>query len=231
MSTLRPSLRDEILRELDNTSFGKDLFDLKFHEDGFLICVNFIPNENFSFKTKEIENSRNPREQYLSLESPGQFTLEAEEFKHETFGNSRNRILSWAHRIEADIKASNPIDSSYDEIRDQILSQFKQYESDGNIHFTKEEKDTIHESLNELKSKMEALYKEKDATQHQLNLMKQQITKLTESIEILDKRTWVLAAANRVINIFKEVKAAVGEVKTITNDISKLIPQNTDESD
>jgi hypothetical protein len=48
--------------------------------------------------------------------------------------------------------------------------------------------------------------------------------KLKDSIEILDKRTWMLAAVNRILNICKEVRAAVGEVKSLTKDIGNLLP-------
>ena len=54
--------------------------------------------------------------------------------------------------------------------------------------------------------------------------MKDQIRRLKEGIEILDKRTWFLAAANRIINIFKEVRAAVGEVQALTKDFDNLLP-------
>lgn len=228
MITLRPSLKDDILRELDNTSFGKDLFVLEFQKNDYLINVSFIPNSAFSFKAKEVQNNSNPREQYLSIEAPGQWTLEPEEFQHESFGHARGRITSWALRIEADFKSSQPIDENFEKLRDEIISQFDHYNQNGGNHFSEEEKSTIHSSIDELKEKMEKLYTEKDATNQQLNIMRQQINKLTESIEILDKRTWVLAAANRVINIFKEVKAAVGEVQALTSDINKLIPQETE---
>lgn len=59
--------------------------------------------------------------------------------------------------------------------------------------------------------------------------MKNQIKQLKDSIDILDKRTWVLASANRVLNIFKEVKAAVGEVTAITKDFNNLLPDLSEE--
>jgi hypothetical protein len=82
-----------------------------------------------------------------------------------------------------------------------------------------------------LQEKLEELFKDRHAKQKQINMMKEQIQKLKEGIKVLDKRTWALAAANRVINIFKEVRAAVGEIKEITRDFNNLLPDLSGETD
>ena len=231
MINLRPSLREDILRDLDNNHFGKGIFNLRFQEEDFLIYVEFLPNRKFSLKLIDSTDKSNPKENYTTIESPGQWILEPEEFCYENFGQAKSRIASWAHRIEADFKASKPDDGTYQDLREQILSQFKKYEAREGEYFSEKEKIDVHATLEELKKKIESLYKEKEATNQQLNLMRQQINKLNEGIEILDKRTWLMAAANRVINIFKEVKAAVGEVNILTNDINKLLLQETGNTD
>lgn len=231
MVTIRPALKEEILRDLDNTPFGKDLFKIEIQKDDYLLHLSYIPKKGFSFTLKELKEKRANRFNFITIEAPGQWMLEPEEFELENFGQARSRISSWARRIEDDYRASLPGFNDLEDFRSQIITEFEKTFKGEGIHFSKEEKENVESSLETIQEKIEKLYKEKDASKHQINIMKQQISKLKESVDILDKRTWVLAAANRVINIFKEVKSAVGEVKTITKDFNNLLPSSTENNE
>lgn len=230
MITLRPALKEEILQTLDNTSFGKDLFNVNLQNADYLIQVIFIPNGNFIFTIKEIQDPKTNK-YFNSFESPGDWKLEEEIFEHEQFIHAKNRIHTWANRIEQDYKANLPNYSGLEELRQKILNDFATIGNQKEIHFSDEDKEGITKKLNDLENKIETLFNEKEATRHQINLMKQQISRLKESVKVLDKRTWLLAAANRIINIFKEVKAAVNEVTAITKDFQTLLPQETTDNE
>lgn len=224
MYTIRPSVKEQILRELDNTPFGKDLFEVKIQEEDYLISVTYLPKKNFNFVLKELTESKNVRNKFLTLEAPGDWTLEQEEFEHEHFQPGRNRIIHWARRIEEDYKASLSRPENYETIRSQLFEGFDKKSIPEGERFSNEEKEKMDHRLSDLQDKMEKLYNKENATNHQLGLMRQQIRRLKDSIEILDKRTWILAAANRVLNIYKEVRAAVNEVKVLTSEIDNLLP-------
>ena len=223
MVTVRPALRTEILRELDDTPFGKDLFDIEIQKDDALVRVTFIPKTQFSFSLKELKESVGNRYFFATFEAPGQWMLEIEEFQHENFAQARGRIRQWARRIEDDYVAEKPNFEGLEELRKKIVDEFDASKIPEGERFTDEEKEAQDHRLDELQEKIEKLYKDKHAERGQINLMKDQIKKLKESIDILDKRTWVLAAANRILNICKEVRAAVGEVKALTKDFDNLL--------
>jgi hypothetical protein len=224
METVRPALRNAILRELDNTPFGKDLFDVKLQQEDFLIKITYIPNLRFTFVIKKLAEPVAPRYYFATYEAPGQWMLETEEIMHENFAQARARIHSWARRIEEDYKAAEPEFEALEELRATIFKNFRESDNLEGERFTSSEKEKFDAKLDELQSKLEDLLKDKHAKQDQIDMMKEQIRKLKNGIEILDKRTWSLAAVNRVLNIFKEVRAAVGEVKTLTRDFENLLP-------
>jgi hypothetical protein len=49
MANVRPALRNEILRDLDNTAFGKDSFEVKIQEQDFLSQIAYRPRRHFTF--------------------------------------------------------------------------------------------------------------------------------------------------------------------------------------
>ena len=229
MGTVRPALKEEILRELDNTVFGKSLFEVRIQQDGNLVGVIFIPNREFKFELSDYKEAVQGRFYYKTFESPGQWMVEGEEFNHENFQNARSRIHAWANRIEQDYKAAKPEYSDLEELREKIFQDlgaenFEEYEQ-----FSPEEKEKADERLNQVEEKIEAILRDRHADQSQINILHDQIRKLKAAIEVLDKRTWSLAVANRILNIFKEAKMAMGEVRSLTKDIGNLLPDLSSE--
>jgi len=229
MATVRPALRNEILRELDNTVFGKDLFELTIQQEDFLVKIDYLPKKQFSYLLKKLDEPVGNRYYFSTIEAPGQWMLEAEEFQHENFANARNRINQWARRIQEDYSAIKPGFEDLEELRRKIISDYDASSYSDGEQFTSQEKMEQDSRLDEIEKKLESFYKDKEADRNQINIMKDQIRKLKEAIDVLDKRTWMLAAANRILNIFKEVKTAVNEVQELTQDIGNLLPDLPDQ--
>lgn len=231
MATVRPALKAEIERDLDNTAFGKDLFNIQIQKEDFLIKIVYIVKNNFSFCIKDLKEPIANRYHFITQESPGQWMLETEEFQHENFQNARSRVQQWCKRIEDDYIATKPGFEELESIRKRIIEEFDASSITEGEQFSEQEKLERDHRLDEIEEKLENVYREKNADRQQINLMKQQISKLKEAIEVLDKRTWMLAAANRILNIFKEVRTAVGEVQALTRDFDNLLPDLSSESE
>lgn len=229
MATIRPALLTEILRELDNTAFGKDLFEIKIQDEDFLIQVTFLPKRQFSYCLKELKEPVGNRYYFVTFEAPGEWMLETEEFQHENFATARGRIHQWSRRIEDDYVASKPGFEELEQLRNKMMVGFDAAAIPEGDQFTEKEKEDQDHRLDEIEEKIEAFYKEKKADQQQVNVMKDQIRRLKDAIKVLDKRTWMLAAANRILNIFKEVRTAVGEVQALTKDFDNLLPDLSSE--
>ena len=229
MGTVRPALKQEILRELDNTAFGKSLFDVEIQKNGNLVSVTFIPDPNFRFELSEYKEIVQGRFHYKTFEAPGQWMIEGEEFNHENFQNARSRIHAWASRIEQDYKAAKPEYDDLENLREKIFQELGGENIEGHEQFSQEEKQKADERLNDLEEKIGAVLRKRNADQTQINILHDQIRKLKTAIEILDKRTWSLAVANRILNIFKEAKMAVGEVQSLTRDVGNLLPDLSSE--
>jgi predicted ATP-dependent endonuclease of OLD family len=227
-TTLRPALRNEILRELDQTVFGQHLFDLRIQEGECLIKVTYNPKPEFYFELREFEGPGTGRNAYITNEAPGQYALEAEEYRHEKIENGRGRIHSWARRIEEDYKAQRQEEDLFEALRKEFTEGIDQSNLEG--QFTDDEQEKLNIRLEEMEKRLEKVFEEKAATQQQINSMHEQIRKLKQSVEILDKRTWVLAALHRVLDIYKEVKASTGEVRELLNDVGNMLPAPDDES-
>jgi phage shock protein A len=147
-------------------------------------------------------------------------------FSGEMSTEPRHRIISWARRIEEDYKISVPDTSELEALRDEFLNNFDRNNSEI-AHFSIDEKKQLFEKLKNLENHIEEFYREKEATQHQINVLHQKVDILRKGVEILDKRTWISAAFNRVLDIYKEVKAAKNEVSGLLVDMNNLLPDAT----
>lgn len=235
MVTIRPAVIEQINNQLDQTVFSKHLFDMAVNQDDFIIKITFNGSNDYEFLLKEHSKPKQGRYRFLTIESPGDIALETEFFDHENLNNARSRIHSWAHRIEEDFRLMAPNDSDLEALRQEFMNQFSG-SSDDRSHFSPEEQNTVFSKLKDLEEKLEEFYKEKEATNQQLNILHQQIEILKKGVGILDKRTWLSAACNRVLDIYKEVKAAKKEVSGLLGDMENLLPgptetQNESESD
>lgn len=228
-TTLRPALRQEILRELDNTSFSQHLFDVRMQEGDSLIKITYKPKPEYCFELKELEGAGTGRNAYVTFEAPGQYTLETEEYRHEKIENGRGRIHSWARRIEEDYRAKHVDKDFFEELRQEFEENLTQDHLDE--PFSSEEQHSMSDRLDALESKLQQVLEQKEAGQRDINMLHEQIRKLKQSVEILDKRTWFLAAFHRVLDIYKEVKMSTGEVRELMKDVGGMLPAPDDESE
>ncbi|BCG65211.1 MAG: hypothetical protein methR_P3036 [Methyloprofundus sp.] len=226
MITIRPAILKQIENELDQTVFSKHMFQVSVNDPNHIIKVNFKGNDSYQFQLKELAEIKQGRFKFVTSESPGQITLELEQFDHENLINARNRIHAWANRIEEDYRISVPEDIELEDIRKEFTEKFTG-SSEDTSYFSHKEQSIVSDKLSEFERKFEELYKEKHATNQQMNQMRQQIEKLKRGIEILDKRTWLSAACNRVLDIYKEVKAAKNEVSGLLGDMDDLLLTNS----
>lgn len=159
--TVRPAVRQEISRELANTPFGKDLFSIKLQHGEYLISVVFTPKPNFFFCLKELPEIVNARFYFETIEAPGLWKLEKEEFQHEGFAQARGRLAQWAGRIQSDYVAQKNDFEGLERLREHIFAEFEKTDIPEGERFTPEEKQAQERKVEELEQKIEALYREK----------------------------------------------------------------------
>jgi len=223
MATIRLAIIEQMKKQFDQTVFSRHMFDVNINEPDTVLKIEFQGNQNYKFILKELSTPRQNRFKFITIESPGQIANETEEFEHENINNAQSRAYQWANRIEEDYRMTIPDDAELEDFRREFFEKFKSNNIDDS-HFSNEEQDKVNKRMDELESKLEEFYKEKEATHQQLNVMHQQIQILKKSVEILDKRTWLSAACNRIFDIYKEVKAAKNEVSGLLGDMSKMLP-------
>jgi hypothetical protein len=227
MATIRLAVIEQMKKQFDQTVFSRHMFNVKVDEPDTVLKIEFQGNQGYEFILKELSSPRQNRFKFITIESPGQIANEIEEFEHENINSAQSRAHQWANRIEEDYRMTIPEDAELEDFRREFFEKFKSSDIDDS-HFSNEEQDKVSKRMDELETKLEGFYKEKDATRQQLNAMHQQIQILKRSIEILDKRTWLSAACNRIFDIYKEVKAAKNEVSGLMGDMSKLLPDMSD---
>ena len=219
-------------KQFDQTVFSKHMFKISLNQGDQILLVEFINDKGFKFIVKEHSKPNEKRFKFISIESPGQVSNEAEVFEHENLANAQNRVQQWAKRIEDDCRIMAPEDSDLESFRKEFFENCN-IEITDNSYFSQEEKSTLNKKMQEFETKLQELYEEKHASRQQMNGMHQQIEILKKSIEILDKRTWLSAACNRVIDIVKEVKGAKNEISNLLDgiNVSNLLPDHSSEAE
>jgi hypothetical protein len=225
MATIRLAIIEQLKKNFDQTVFSKHMFEFSSNKQEHVLKITFLGNPDFQFQIKELPKPKQDRFKFITIESPGHVSIEAEHADHENLNNAHSRAYGWARRIEEDYIIAAPEDNELENFRKQFFEQFDESKADDS-HFNYEEQNLVNKRMNDFEKKLEKLYSEKHATQQQVNEMKQQIEILKKSVEILDKRTWLSAACNRVFDIVKEVKGAKKEITTLLGDMKmdNLLP-------
>lgn len=226
MATIRLAVIERMKTNFDHTVFSKHMFDFSINQKDHILKVTFLGNDKFQFTIKELIPPKQNRFKFVSIESPGDVSNETEQFDHETLNNAQSRAHSWAVRIEEDYKIAAPEDNELENFRTEFFASFEG-NTNATGHFTEEEKSSVNTRMQEFEKKLEILFEERHANHQQMNEMRRQIEMLKKSVNILDKRTWLSAACNRVFDIVKEVKGAKKEISNLLGDMSNLLPDNS----
>lgn len=226
MATIRLAIIEQMKKQFDQTIFSRHMFNVSVKEPDCILKIEFQGQLDYKFILKEISPPTQNRFKFITIESPGQIANEIEEFEHENLNNAQSRAYQWANRIEEDYRMAIPDDIELENFRKEFFDKFKTSGIDQS-HFSVEEQAKVNDKMDEFEKKLEQLYKEKQATRQQMNAMHQQIGILKKSVEVLDKRTWLSAACNRIFDIYKEVKAAKNEVSGLLGEMNKLLPDES----
>lgn len=228
MTTIRLAIVEQMKKQFDQTVFSKHMFEFSVNKKDHVLKVTFLGNEEFQFIVKELPTLKQERFKFIAIESPGHVSNEAEESDHEILHNAQSRAYNWARRIEEDYRIAAPDDNELESFRREFFESFEAAKND-NSHFSYEEQNTVNKKMQDFEQRLEKLYEEKHATNQQLSEMRRQVEILKKSVEILDKRTWLSAACNRVFDIVKEVKGAKKEITNLLGDmqIDNLLPDNS----
>ncbi|MET0025911.1 MAG: hypothetical protein ABW085_16805 [Sedimenticola sp.] len=230
---IRPGVRDQIINELDGGLLPSVMFDIELNAGEDLIRLVYKNKPEFQFRLQQLPNPINNRFHFRTIEAPSEFTLADEVFHHEQLAQGRHRISSWAQRIAFDIQSAVSSSGFDQEFADEWLEGLRKAIPDTNEPFTVGEKRAASERVQKLEERLEELLKAQEATGAEMGRMHHQMEQLRKAIDVLDKRTWVLGVASRLIGVCRDIRSIRGEIKALLGDVQdfKLLvaPESSEE--
>ena len=230
---LRPSILDSISQEIDATALPRYLFDIEINAHDDLLRITYKENRNLFFRLAISAARRGDNRIFCTVESPGEFTLNPETIYAEDLHSSRQRIVPWANRIVADIRATAKLPESDIDFVARWLEQLKRDVPAMPFLFSFEEKINSIDKLNRLERRFDNLLRERNAAGEHVMLLREQFELIRSAIDFVDKQTWVLIVGSRLMNIYRDVKQIRGEIEEIISrevDIRSLVAPDTVEA-
>lgn len=194
-------LRKTVIRELkdvlNKSVFTLDDFSLTLEAVGeedadFLFGLVFIHDTAFDYQV------RSAVEGIWASRSPGDIT-NSEDRRIGDWSDCLCDVDDWCSEIREELKASNPIYSEIDEIRNLIEKQLNVDASDEE-EFSVSEINDLLRKFEELKTRVESLEQDQIITKKQLEEFNSGVNQVKEDLQVYPKTTWYKVATNKLVN-------------------------------
>lgn len=195
MLKLRPNTLKEIQSILDESYFTKDSFVLENNpiRKSFL-RIEFTPEPKYVFIAKENKG------EYVTIEKPGIYLENEEEFKRENFSFILHAVYSWVDRIKEDLDSNYSVmqDGNLEYFIKKIKQFFSKYENT-NEYFKRLEIIEISGTLSDLDSSICNNKKELFLLDADTASFHNTVESLKKDLNIYPKNVWCVISKNKII--------------------------------
>lgn len=238
MPELNSSFLKEIMSALNSTCFSEDDFYLDSTEHRELLRIQFKYDTRYSFVLKEEEFTEEVTkgkgfssilsESYsktvtklFTYESPGEYKSQ-DKNQLSNFLGVPKRIVLWCNNIHREASNEALVDRDIDEAKETFKERISMEPNDPESNFSKEE-------VEELASKLEALYiKVSDLSEmyhlseSEMSKLKAELDRIKENAKVYKKGVWAKMTEHKITNfIFDFLKSKEGR-ELVIESIKKI---------
>jgi sugar-specific transcriptional regulator TrmB len=194
---LRASLVAKIYDVLEKSPFTVSDFvvDLPEKDGEQLLLIGFRHDQRFAFEL----NQRFTEDGYVYsvTMAPGEFKKTEEEVV-QSLSAVPDFIKAWARNVRDELRASIPIYSELDEIRELIEKHISENVKEPESRFSAAEVDDLRSKLDMLAARFDELQQRNEITEQQLNRLNQELTSLKSNLSSFPKGTWYKTAGAKL---------------------------------
>jgi len=189
---LRNSVLAQIWKSLERSPFTPLDFTVDSTSGKALLEVAFNHSASFRFVAKRSANKT------ISVTmSPGEH--EDVEFHHlGTAEDLPDELLKWTRHIRDELRATVPVYSELDELREALDRHIKEHVDHPEQSFSEEEADDLKAKLDELRAKFQEMQDRHELTQQEVDRLSQEIASIKANVDVFPKDVWYKTAANKL---------------------------------
>lgn len=190
---LRTSVIASVWSAIERSPFSPADFEVITDSRDSLLRITFRHNPAYVFiLTKSGSNA------YTAHASPGQHETQ-ESRAIENPSKVPDLIIAWAKDIREELRATIPIYSELDDLRDTIERHVREHVDQPQDQFDEDESDELRSKLDELMAKFQEMQERNELTQQEVNRLNQEITAIKNNLAGYPKGTWYKTAATRLL--------------------------------
>ena len=219
MGILRKTFQREVFDILDSSVFTASDFEVSFgdsEQNEFLIMIKFISNPEYIYGIYRSSAGGN-----WVRRKPGDFENEDEKGPYSKLSDTLIGIPDWCEEVRNELKASQPLYSEIDKLREIIEEHIKGKNSDD--EFSVEEISILRNKLEQLEKRVVNLEKDKVITETQLEEFKAGMNQVKEDLEYYPKKTWIRTASNKLLHIVMAIGKSKEGRRLLEDGAKKLI--------
>ncbi len=215
MTLLRKTIIDKIYIFLDNTSFGRDSYNINFPSDGNpLFEITFLAFPEYSFLLNEFKG------EIKTYISPGVYKTQ-DSNTYSDITRAISEILTWSARIREELTSQGLREEDQSEYFNQI-DEYIESLKEPSKRFSDSEIEQLKKKLNDLEAKFEDLYKKTIVTEQELNILKSKTDGAKKDLQFYSKEIWYKTAMRGIIGTSKRI-LSTKEGKQVAVEIFKKL--------
>lgn len=111
------------------------------------------------------------------------------------------QIPVWCSSIRDELGSGHILDQELESMRTELQGQINEHIRSTSSHFTKEEIDSLRNSLSQMAEELENLKERADESEEIIEEMRTDISGLMDDLESFPKYVWLRTAGNKLLNI------------------------------
>lgn len=217
--TLRNSLVSKIWAAIEKSPFTAADFNVYFDDDRnqALLLIEFRYDSNFYFKVYENHDG----EEILNV-SPGKY--KREEVSHlSSLSKIPEEINSWTRNIRDELRATIPVYTELDLIREKIERHVAEHIENPETPFSKEEADKLKEKLDEVMTRFQELQQRSNITEQELKRLNREIDSIKSNLNAYPRGVWYKTAANKIWATISKITTSQESRQIMAQAAKKLL--------
>lgn len=214
---LRNSVIAAVWSAIERCPFSPADFQIVTDSRDLLLSITFRHNSAYTFSL-----SKSGPDTYLISASPGEH--ETRELKRvDNPSEAPGEVLIWTKNIRDELRATIPVYSELDELRETIERHVKEHVENPQQPFTQEESDELRGKLDELMAKFQEMQENHELTQQEVNRLNQEIAALKANLSGYPKGTWYKTAASKLWLAVSKVGTSKESRQIISKVANKML--------
>jgi hypothetical protein len=214
--------------DVESTDTNDDVVLIRYRDDKKFVARLFYAQRAARSHEERMLSMMGGRERVLWFEfCPGGF-VEVEREEGVSFDRFLAEVRSWTDRLRSEIILVDTFQRQFREFQKELNRKLEEHFADATAHFTEDEKTEVFDRLRDFQERIEELEKTKQATEAQLEQLKQVIADLSRAATSLPKKAWYRTACSKLFEVGSKIVSSKAGQKVIETTIDRLLeaPKN-----